>query len=229
VIPEDLKAIDASVPWTKQDVWWTTSSLFIIMIAIAVVILLVPDTNTAILLIGGEMLLLVPVWLLGLWKYKLPWRSLGLREFTFGTLGLGCGLMIMSYGFNFAYSMFLAIFNLTMQPDFSLLFTDISSAWGVLIGGAVVAPIVEEIIFRGYIFAGLRNDFGWVKAAIISSLLFSIIHFQITAFIPIFILGMIFAYLYQRSNSIWPAIIMHVSTNTIALVAAFLASELSIL
>jgi membrane protease YdiL (CAAX protease family) len=41
------------------------------------------------------------------------------------------------------------------------------------------------------------------------------------AIIPIFVLGLIFAYLYHRSGSVWPAILMHVLTNALGLIAAY--------
>jgi membrane protease YdiL (CAAX protease family) len=67
--------------------------------------------------------------------------------------------------------------------------------------------------------------YGWKKAAVISSALFAVIHFQPIAFVLIFVLGLIFAYLYHRSNSIWPAILMHVATNGLALGAAYLMAN----
>lgn len=212
-----------------MDVWWASGSLFVIMILIGVAALTIPDMNVSVLLIGGELLLLIPVWWLGIRKYNLSWNSLGLRSFKPEMLALGCGFMVLSWALNVVYSLFLSIFSLTIQPDFSLLFTDTSSALGVMIGGAIVAPVVEEIIFRGFIFASLRERFGWKMSALVSSLLFAAIHFQLTAFLPIVILGLIFAYLYERSGSIWPAIIMHLTSNAIALSAALLASELSVL
>jgi uncharacterized protein len=217
-----------SVPWTTRDVWWVTGLLFLIMFLIAVGVLLLNNIEIGLLLVGGELLLLIPVWWLGIRKYKISWSWVGLHRFALDSLALGCGLMVLSWGLNVIYGLFLSIFSLSIQQDYSTLFTDVSAAWGIMIGGAVVAPVVEEIIFRGFIFAGFRERYGWKTAALISSLLFAVIHFQPTAFLPIVVLGLIFAYLYQRSGSIWPAIIMHVSSNAIALGAAFLASELSI-
>ena len=46
-------------------------------------------------------------------------------------------------------------------------------------------------------------------------------HVILTSILPIFILGVIFALLYQISGSIWPAILMHMLTNTIALSIAY--------
>jgi membrane protease YdiL (CAAX protease family) len=95
--------------------------------------------------------------------------------------------------------------------------------------GVVVAPVVEELFFRSFLFAGLRKRYGWQKAGLISAALFAVIHLQPLAAIPIFLLGCLFAYLYQRSNSVWPAIVMHVATNALGLGAAYLLSQTQIL
>jgi membrane protease YdiL (CAAX protease family) len=93
------------------------------------------------------------------------------------------------------------------------------------LGGAIIAPVVEEIFFRGFVFGGLRPRYGWVMAAVISSIAFAVLHFTPTAIIPIFILGFIFAFLYQLSGSIWPGILMHVLTNSLALGATYIVAN----
>ncbi len=80
----------------------------------------------------------------------------------------------------------------------------------------VAAPFAEEILFRGFLFQGFRNGYGWKKAALISSLIFAVMHFQLSVFIPTLLLGLLFATLYNRSNSIWPGIILHLFMNLIA-------------
>jgi len=84
------------------------------------------------------------------------------------------------------------------------------------------------VFFRGFVFAGLRQRYGWKKAAFISAALFAVIHVMPTAMIPVFILGLIFAYLYHHSDSIWPAILMHVSTNALALGLAYVLANTGI-
>jgi membrane protease YdiL (CAAX protease family) len=126
------------------------------------------------------------------------------------------------------YSLILAQFNLRMQQDLSPLLAELSSPWLFLLGAIVVAPVVEEIFFRGFLFAGLRGRYGWQKAAAISAALFSLVHLQPTAAVPIFLLGLVFAFLYERSGSIWPAVLMHVSSNALALGAAYLALQLGL-
>jgi len=204
-------------------------SLFVPIILLLVVTLLLPKMDIGLFLILGELLFLIPVWYIGIRKYRASWKDLGLRDFPLGSVAIGCGLMIASWVFNLGYGLFLGLFSLQVQPDFAPLFADSASPALVFLGGALVAPLVEEIIFRGFIFAGLRGRFGWKRSAIISAALFSLIHFQPTAILPIFILGLIFAYLYHLSGSIWPAVIMHISTNALGLGVVYFADKMGVL
>jgi uncharacterized protein len=214
-----------AVPWDARDAWLGAGLLFFVMLGLLVFLYFLPNLDMSLILAGSELALLVPVWWLAVRKYGASWRTLGLRKFTPVALGIGCGLMILSWGFNLVYSLFLALFNARAQPDFSPIFADASFPWLILVAGAVIAPFVEEIIFRGFIFAGFKARYGWVKAAVLSSGLFAIIHFQPLAIIGIFLMGMIFAFLYHYSGSIWPAIIMHMSTNLLALGAALILAR----
>jgi membrane protease YdiL (CAAX protease family) len=219
----------APVPWTPRDVWLGLAILGL-LIAAAIPLALVAQSDSLDLNFGlaislGELVLLVPVWLLAVRKYGVGRDALGLRSFKWEMIGLGFGLMFLSIAFNFVFGLFLGLFGLRIQPDLIPIFAQLSSPWFLLIGGAIVAPIVEEIFFRGFVFAGLRPRYGWRRAAVISSALFALIHLTPTAILPIFVLGYIFAYLYQRSNSIWPAILMHSATNAIALGAAYVMAN----
>lgn len=213
------------VPWTAHDVWLGVIALVLWLVTSVVASvmlgLLSLDVDVGLMVSLAELLLLVPVWWLTVRKYKVGWGALGLRSFKGAMLGLGCGLMILSSTFNLFYSLFLALFDLRMQVDLVPIFAELDSPWWLLAGGVIVAPVVEEVFFRGFVFAGLRQRYGWKKAALISSALFAVIHVTPTALIPVFILGCIFAYLYHRSNSIWPAVLMHVSTNALALGLAY--------
>jgi membrane protease YdiL (CAAX protease family) len=218
-----------SVPWTTRDVWLGLAVLGLLIAAAVPFAILARsgslDLNFGLAVSLGELVLLVPVWLLAVRKYGVGRDALGLRSFKWEMIGLGCGLMLLSLAFNFVFGLFLGLFGLRIQPDLIPIFAQLSSPWFLLIGGAIVAPIVEEIFFRGFVFAGLRPRFGWQRAAVISSALFALIHLVPTAILPIFLLGYIFAYLYQRSNSIWPAILMHSATNALALGAAYVIAN----
>jgi uncharacterized protein len=77
-----------------------------------------------------------------------------------------------------------------------------------------VAPLTEEPIFRGFVLtAWLRR--GAVPGLVMSALLFASIHFQIVALLPIALLGVVFAFLVQRSGSLYSSMTAHACYNTL--------------
>ncbi len=218
-----------AVPWTSRDVWLGLIVLILAMVIFiffqALALILSMELNPGLAVILTELLLLAPAWWFTMRKYDVGWKTLGLRGFKGAMIGLGCGLMMLSFIFNVVYGMFLSLFGMRAQADLVPVFDELSAPWLLLVGGAIIAPVVEEVFFRGFVFAGFRERYGWQKAAVISSALFALLHITPTSFIPIFILGYIFAYLYQQSDSIIPAISMHVLTNVLALGTAFLKAN----
>jgi hypothetical protein len=85
------------------------------------------------------------------------------------------------------------------------------ASWAVPI--VTTVPLLEEIIFRGLLFRGLRTRFALVPALVITGLLFAAFHMDIVRLVPLAIAGAAFAYAYERSGSIWPAIAAHAGLN----------------
>jgi len=106
-------------------------------------------------------------------------------------------------------------------------FESVASNLDLLVGFitlVVITPVVEETLFRGFIFQGLKKSFGLVPAAIASAALFALAHGQLNVALDTFILGLFLAYLFDKSNSIWPSIILHATKNAIAFSVLFLVS-----
>jgi len=218
-----------SVPWSPIDVLW--GFIMSVLWVMALVILgemiqrLGWSIDPSVVIVFGTVVLLIPTWYFTIYKYNVSWTDLGLRGFRPSVIGLGCGLMVLSLLFNLVYAAILAVFDLQIQPDIDAMFQNTQSPFLLLVGGAIVAPFVEELFFRGFVFPGLRNRWNWKIAAAISAGLFALAHVLPTSILPIFILGFIFAFLYQISGSIWPSIIMHMLTNTVALTTAYAISQ----
>lgn len=85
----------------------------------------------------------------------------------------------------------------------------------VLIG--VVVPIGEEVFFRGLAYGALRRVMNRHGAAVLSALFFAGAHLQPVAILPILILGVILAYLYDYTGSLVPGMIAHAVNNLAAL------------
>ena len=88
--------------------------------------------------------------------------------------------------------------------------------------GGVIAPIKEEMLFRGLMYPPLRQALGKGKGMLLTGLFFATLHFDIVRFLPLFIGGVVLAWLYERSSSIWPAIVAHGTWNTLMAVALWI-------
>ena len=218
-----------TVPWTMKDIW--------IGLALLLAWLLVSigfgfareifswEFDLGLFLVLWELVLIFPAWWLAIKRYNLGWDALGIKKFDLTSLAIGCGLMIFTYLFNLFYNLALLLKGIESGFDVSDIFTSGGSPWLIFLAGIVIAPLVEEIFFRGFLFTGLREKYGWIAAALISSALFAAMHLQPLTMLPIFLMGLIFSYLYQRTGSIWPAVIMHFTTNTLGLAAAYIISK----
>lgn len=78
---------------------------------------------------------------------------------------------------------------------------------------AVAAPFFEEVLFRGVLFAGLRGALRPLGAGAVSALMFALVHGDPQAILVLSALGALFAFLYERSGSLWPAVIAHALWN----------------
>ncbi len=83
----------------------------------------------------------------------------------------------------------------------------------------VMAPLFEEIVFRGFLFRGFANSWGWMWGALASAAIFGAAHLQLDVFLPLAALGFALAWAYHRTGSLWTCITMHALFNLIAVVA----------
>jgi membrane protease YdiL (CAAX protease family) len=88
----------------------------------------------------------------------------------------------------------------------------------------VFAPVFEELIFRGYVYAGLRRIMS-VRTAIISgAAIFAAVHLNAEAFLVVGLIGALLCYLYERTRSLIPGIIAHGVHNGLVLAVMLLQS-----
>ena len=89
----------------------------------------------------------------------------------------------------------------------------------------LVGPVVEELLFRGCVFGRFQAYEYWVSGAIISAVLFSILH-GVLSLVPIYFgTGIILAWLCHRTHSLWPSMALHCLNNGVALIAVFSANS----
>ncbi len=92
----------------------------------------------------------------------------------------------------------------------------------ILLAGAVLAPVVEEIYFRGYVFRAYLDQKGPWRAFLFSAGLFAVVHLNLPALLPIFAMGLLLSFIYYRTGSIVPAIVAHSFNNAAAFTLLYL-------
>ncbi len=217
-----------SVPWKPIDNWIGLFLLALIDVALLVSVMLGVSTQLAqsAILILVQLVYLLPLIIVFAYRRVNP-RSLGFGMFEWSTLGLGCGLLIVSYAVILIHNAILMFLGVNTQGDqiLELLAALDSPVWFILVG-VIFAPFVEELFFRGFLFQGFRQKYGWVGGAFLSSIIFGLAHLDLVALIPTSILGFLLAYMYHRSNSVWPGIILHVLVNALGLCAAYATTQM---
>jgi len=138
--------------------------------------------------------------------------ALQLAALPFIVIGLHIALTLISTIVN----------NLYPMPDsfistYSLLFSS-KHLFISIVSLGILAPLLEEILFRGIILRGLLFRYGAYKAVIISAALFAFIHFNPWQAVPAFFAGLIFGFLYISSKSLTPCFIGHILFNSLPLI-----------
>lgn len=222
------EAQEYSVPWKPVDHW--VGILLLALIDAALLFSALQGAGAQLAQSAGLILIqiayLIPLLVIFAYRRINP-LSLGFGGFDWSTLGLGCGLLIVSYLVILVHNAILVILGVDTQGDQILqLFAALDSPVWFVIVGVVFAPIIEELFFRGFLFQGFRQRYGWVNGALLSSAIFGAAHLDLVAFIPTFVLGLLLAYMYHRSNSVWLPIILHVLVNALGLCAAYAVTQM---
>ncbi len=85
----------------------------------------------------------------------------------------------------------------------------------------ILAPVFEEVLYRGILFGALRKRFSYLASALISSLFFGALHMNLIQFIYAAAMGYIFAYFYEKTRKLLYPILAHVFANCISLALTF--------
>lgn len=90
----------------------------------------------------------------------------------------------------------------------------------------VLAPVVEEAIFRGFLFGRLRKNMNFWWTALLVSLVFGAIHLQLNVGVDVFALSLILCYVREKTGSIWAGVGIHMVKNSLAFAILFLQLDL---
>lgn len=96
-----------------------------------------------------------------------------------------------------------------------------STAW-IIVSTVIIAPLLEELIFRWLIYGLLRKRLNFWVSALISSALFGFYHLNLVQGIYAFMVGMLFCYLNEKFQNITSTMVCHMAANSFMLLLNYL-------
>lgn len=221
------------VPWTVGHI---TAGLFLFLALLFAVALTVPAVGSlypaqeAALQTWVAVHLLAlgigaVVWFLGARLAVSPARALGLtRPKTSPGMSalLALAALAVSILATFAYGFFVDRLGLEFLRPPEIDGATIFPGIGILLtlqALAVVTPVSEELLFRGFALRGMLRSVGPGPAVVATALVFSVLHLKPEVMIPIFFTGLALGWLHVKTGSLWPCIAAHAGQNALALLA----------
>ena|SRR3990167_2128760 len=168
----------------------------------------------------------------GVIMYFIRRRGITLRQFGFKKFKLPQSLKYMLLAGGLLIVLTILVFlvlqqtvpSLNLEQEQDIIFTAASGNLEKImafIALVIIAPIVEETIFRGLMLPVFVYRFGLVFGSILVSAAFGAIHWQLNVSIVTFIMGLLLAWIYYKTRSLWPAIMFHSLKNLVAFILIF--------
>lgn len=167
------------------------------------------------------------IWLFTIVVNRASWSDLGLRSSscrTYVVYGLlaGAGILVLI--------MTASALLIRLQPnippqDFERILRSVHSPGGfllMLLMGSVLAPLSEELLFRGMLYPAVRKYLGPMGGAVVAGLIFGISHTDLWRAIPLTIGGALLCYIYEKTGSILVSAAAHGTWNGIMTVIVYL-------
>jgi hypothetical protein len=218
------------VPWRTRDVVVGIVLVAVAALLVAQAIVLVvglenPALITWLTSIALGVVIFAIVWLLALRPHQVSLSSLGLTPLGVPGLkivGMTVGVLLLSLGSTALYAVLVRLggLDILVPPEIPPgIVLPGSGAVLTFLALALWTPLSEEVFFRGFIFAGLSSRWGTTGAMLISAAIFSAFHISFGVLIPIFITGLLLAWLYRQTGCLWACIAAHAGQNAAALIA----------
>jgi membrane protease YdiL (CAAX protease family) len=144
-------------------------------------------------------------------------RTFGLRSFRRSAYGWLALAFLAYYAIAIAYAVLFSPPEEELPKELGAEESvGLAIATGVLL--IAIAPVAEEVFFRGFLYQAFRNSYGVWPGAILSGLVFGVIHFEFFKLVQLAALGVILALLFEKTRSLWPSIMLHAINNALAFV-----------
>ncbi len=113
----------------------------------------------------------------------------------------------------------------TLPNWFEATFTQMMGTWVGFLAIVIVGPVMEELLFRGWIMRVLLERTTPTKAIIYSALIFGLIHMNPVQILYAGLIGLVLGWLYYKTGSLIPSIVMHIVANGTSFVLSIMFTE----
>lgn len=180
---------------------------------------------------------IVTLWALLKWR-KTSWSALGLVRPERRDALLALKAYVIYFAAFLVVSIFISIFvpqiDLEQEQELGFARDTVGPALIlVFLSLSILPPMIEEILYRGFLYSGLRRKLPVAVAASITAITFSMVHLQFetgnallwAAAIDTLMLSFVLTYLREKTGSLWSAIGVHFMKNTLAFTFIFIAGS----
>lgn len=153
---------------------------------------------------------------------RLPnWRDIALAPAAFVVYFIATAIVTAAVthlvpGFDLNEAQDVGFTDLSLQYEYILAFLTL----------VVLAPLAEELLFRGYLYGKLRSWMPVLLAAIVTSVIFGVVHGQWNVGLDVFVLSLVMCGLREMTGGIWAGVLLHMIKNGLAFYILFINPSL---
>ncbi|MDR1159395.1 MAG: CPBP family intramembrane metalloprotease [Syntrophomonadaceae bacterium] len=148
--------------------------------------------------------------------HDLGFKAISVKDFLLYGIGGGIGILVLILPLSYLAQIIqpeLEAQNIGKVLQSSVYYREIILTLGI---GMVLAPVLEEILYRGVLYPVLKNYLGVRGGCILAGILFAAAHWDLWRSLPLAAGGMLLALLYEKTGSIWVPICAHGLWNAVA-------------
>lgn len=157
------------------------------------------------------------VWLIFVCRKKKITKELSLRKISVGTM---VSVVVMGFGFNLLTGVVFSVLPESWIASYeeTANATFVGEFWIVALTTGIMAPLVEEFVFRGLIYTRLKKGMPMVAAAVITAVWFGVMHGHPLWIAYAAVLGLVMVWIFERTGSLFASMLFHFGYNSVAVI-----------